>query len=81
MKYYAEDILKKDQHIVSVDGTQDKIFEQDYIYTIKDPFDKTHNPARVKNVEQRKILEIFATGFKELKSKDSKIISRMFAMS
>lgn len=48
MLYFGSIVFTRGQFIVSIDGTQDKNYEKEYVYTIKDPFDRLHNPGRVK---------------------------------
>lgn len=35
-----------------MDGSKDKEYESDYIFTIRDPFDLKHNPGRMQAKEK-----------------------------
>ena len=41
----------KEDQIITVDGSKDKKFEEEFMFTMKDPFDERHNPGRVKKGE------------------------------
>jgi hypothetical protein len=49
------------KNIISVDGTYDKDFDEDCAFTIKDPFDKPHNPGRAKVAQK----DFFVSRFKQ----------------
>lgn len=58
-----------------MDGTYDKDFENDYVFTIKDPFDKPHNPGRAKLVHKAFLVDRFKDGYhamNELQKKSKK---------
>lgn len=61
--YYSEegDHWKKNEgrNIISIDGSTEKEFENETVFTIKDPFDKPHNPGRAKIVTKNFFLDRF----------------------
>lgn len=65
--YYSENgehwKTKEGKNIISVDGTYDKEFDNDYVFTIKDPFDKPHNPGRAKATHQKFFMDKFREGY------------------
>ena len=65
--YYSEDgehwKVNDGKNIISVDGTYDKEFDNEYVFTIKDPFDKPHNPGRAKLVHKDFLLKNFKDGY------------------
>lgn len=80
MQYYAEQFWKQDegQRIVTVDQSYDKNIEPDCAITIKDPFDKPHNPGRM-NVSSLDFLkQKFKDGYELLKSEKQDRIKDMF---
>lgn len=67
--------IKQGKNIISVDGTFDKDFDNDCIFTIKDPFDKPHNPGRAKFINKTFIVDRFRDGanaFRALERKSKK---------
>ena len=85
--YYSDEgeHWKKNEgkNIISIDGTFDKEFETETVFTIKDPFDKPHNPGRAKLVTKTYILNQFKDGYTALKeiSKRSKKEDRLTFLS
>lgn len=78
-QYYSEDgehwKINDGKNIISVDGTYDKDFDEECIFTIKDPFDKPHNPGRAKIVNKKFLLDQLKSGFiaiNELQKKTKK---------
>lgn len=58
-----------------MDGTYDKEFDSDCVFTIKDPFDKPHNPGRAKSTHQKFFTDCFRDGYhaiSELQKKGKK---------
>lgn len=68
--YYSEDgehwKVNNGKNIISVDGTYDKQFDNENVFTIKDPFDKPHNPGRAKLVHKDFLLKNFKDGYNAL---------------
>lgn len=84
--YSAEgDHWKKNEgrNVISVDGTYDKEFENETVFTIKDPFDKPHNPGRAKLVTKDFFLDRFRDGYNAMVEmcKKTKKEDRMAFMS
>ncbi len=75
--YYSEEgehwRKNKGKNIISIDGTFDKEFEEENIFTIKDPFDKPHNPGRAKVVHIISILSAFKRGYIDMKEMRKKV--------
>ena len=45
--------------IITIDGSKQKLYDEDFIFTMKDPFDEKHNPGRVRSGEMNAILSKF----------------------
>lgn len=75
--YYSEDgehWKKNDgKNIISIDGMFDKEFENETVFTIKDPFDKPHNPGRAKLVNKSYFLGLFRGGYTDMKEMCKKV--------
>lgn len=55
------------KNIISIDGTFEKEFDNETIFTIKDPFDKPHNPGRARVVNKQFIVDAFRNGYTAMK--------------
>ena len=80
--YYSEkgEHWKKDyeNQIITVDGSKNKKFDEEYMFTIKDPFDLKHNPGRVKKGEWNMVVQEFTFAYKCLSQKDLTVIESLF---
>ena len=64
--------------IITVDGSKDKVFDKEYIFTIKDPFDVKYNPGRVKIGKKDIVVEAFKIAYKCLKTRNPELIESLF---
>ncbi len=68
--YYSDEgeHWKKNEgrNIISIDGAYDKEFDNDTVFTIKDPFDKPHNPGRARIVNKTYLLDRFKEGYNSM---------------
>lgn len=62
--------LSEDERIITVDGSKKKAYDPEYIFTVKDPFDETHNPGRVKISEFNNIMQKFNDASQSMKEKN-----------
>jgi hypothetical protein len=77
MKYYAFDLwkLEPNKRIITVDMSQDRPIDAETTITIKDPFDKPHNPGRLSLVSNDFFLQKFKDGYEVLCSgKEDRIL-------
>jgi hypothetical protein len=61
-----------------VDGSKEKNFEDETIFTIKDPFDKTHNPGRAKISFRPTLMDAFDEAVEVFTSKNKEQIKWLF---
>lgn len=67
-KYYAEQIWKEKENarIITVDQSIDKEVDEETVITIKDPFDKPHNPGRLKLQSKDFLVQRFKEAYEQL---------------
>ncbi len=67
--------INEGKNIISVDGNYDKEIDTETVFTIKDPFDKPHNPGRAKVAKKDGYIKHFIFGhdaLNELQNKSRK---------
>ena len=71
--YYKKDgdhwKLPKEERIITLDGSKKKVYDPEYIFTMKDPFDETHNPGRVKIAEFNNVMQKFNNASQSMKER------------
>ena len=61
-----------------MDGSKNKVFDKEYIFTIKDPFDEKHNPGRVKRGEWERVVQEFNIAYRCLERRNPEEIESLF---
>ena len=55
--------LPEQEQIITVDGSKQKSFDKEYIFTMRDPFDNLHNPGRMKASETNTAMQKFRDAY------------------
>lgn len=80
MKFYAEELWKlpEQERIITVDQSKDRDIDAECCITIKDPFDKPHNPGRMRADSKDYFIQKFKDALEVLKSRQEDRIRQLF---